>query len=52
MKIDLKKVACRTVAATALTSGAAAALAADWVMLQAMEPPTATHRVFGVAQAS
>ncbi|ODS94347.1 MAG: hypothetical protein ABS56_17845 [Lautropia sp. SCN 69-89] len=52
MKIDLKKVACRTAAATALSSGAAAALAADWVMLQAMEPPTATHRVFGVVQAS
>jgi len=32
------------------TSGQAAA--ADWVMAQAMEPPTTTHKFFGVAQAS
>jgi len=28
------------------------ALAADWVMLQAMEPPTTTHKVFGIGQLS
>lgn len=28
------------------------AVAADWVMGQAMEPPTTTHKVFGVVQAS
>ncbi|MCF8152101.1 MAG: hypothetical protein K9K30_16010 [Burkholderiaceae bacterium] len=28
------------------------AVAADWVMAQAMEPPTTTHKFFGVLQAS
>jgi hypothetical protein len=28
------------------------ALPADWVMLQAMEPPTTTHKVFGIGQIS
>ncbi|MFO1267419.1 MAG: hypothetical protein U1F67_11965 [Rubrivivax sp.] len=42
-----------------LAAGAFAALAlsgqapaADWVMLQAMEPPATTHRFFGIAQVS
>ena len=28
------------------------ALGADWVMLQAMEPPTTTHKFFGIGQIS
>src|SRR5690606_17081162 len=38
--------------ATGALSAAGAAAAADWVMLQAMEPPATTHKVFGVVQAS
>ena len=36
--------------ATLGISGQAAA--ADWVMLQAMEPPTTTHKFFGIGQIS
>jgi len=51
MSVDWMKAACRAAAVAAL-SAAGAAAAADWVMLQAMEPPTTTHKVFGVVQAS
>ena len=39
-------------AAAAAVSASGPASAADWVMLQAMEPPATTHKVFGVVQAS
>src|SRR5690606_1082082 len=39
-------------AAAGALSASGPATAADWVMLQAMEPPATTHKVFGVAQAS
>ncbi|MBK9571267.1 MAG: hypothetical protein IPO43_00495 [Rhodoferax sp.] len=39
-------------AATAALGSSWPAAAADWVMGQAMEPPTTTHKFFGVAQAS
>ena len=51
MSVEWMKAACRAAAVAAL-SAAGAAAAADWVMLQAMEPPTTTHKVFGVVQAS
>lgn len=39
-------------AATAALGWSGQSAAADWVMLQGMEPPSSTHRFFGVAQAS
>ena len=52
MRTDKTKSMVSLAAAFAALGLSGQAAAADWVMGQAMEPPSSTHRVFGVAQVS